>query len=233
MEIHGYKRKKKIDIKKWLTGSNSKFYLVILGVLLLVLLFALKTVIGMHKENQNLEQNSINESESSSDEDTKEDESSYVAKNQSYYIRINVSKNVAVIYEYTDNDNNKKALKAFNISVNPSVKTGTTFIGEKNEWKKITESDYGHYNCRLDNGEYICSTPYYYKQVGNLNVTAYNNLSNPSTSGSIYMAPVDAKWIYNNCGINTVVEILSDFELPTDIQIPVFVKYDYKTKLEE
>lgn len=232
MEIHGYKRKKKTDIKKWLTGNNSKFYIVILGILLLVLLFALKTVIGMHKENQSLEQNTINESESS-DEDTKEDESSYVAKNQSYYIRINVSKNVAVIYEYTDNDNNKKALKAFNISVNPSVKTGTTFIGEKNEWKKITESDYGHYNCRLDNGEYICSTPYYYKQVGNLNVTAYNNLSNPSKSGSIYMAPADAKWIYNNCGINTVVEISSDFELPTDIQIPVFVKYDYKTKLEE
>ena len=47
------------------------------------------------------------------------------------------------------------------------------------------------------------------------------------------MAPADAKWIYNNCGINTSVEILSDFDIPSDADIKEFKKYNYIDKLEE
>ena len=48
MDFNGYKRTKKFDIKRWFKGTNSIVYLVILVVMVLGLLFVLRTVISMH-----------------------------------------------------------------------------------------------------------------------------------------------------------------------------------------
>ena len=54
MDFNGYKRTKKFDIKRWFKGTNSIVYLVILVVMVLGLLFVLRTVISMHNSNKNL-----------------------------------------------------------------------------------------------------------------------------------------------------------------------------------
>ena len=51
MEIRGYKRIKKKDIKRWFKGSNLIVYVLILLLLLLILLFAFKTIVSMHNDN--------------------------------------------------------------------------------------------------------------------------------------------------------------------------------------
>ena len=53
MDFNGYKRTKKFDIKRWFKGTNSIVYLVILVVMVLGLLFVLRTVISMHNSNKN------------------------------------------------------------------------------------------------------------------------------------------------------------------------------------
>ena len=52
MNFNGYKRTKKFDIKRWFKGTNSIVYLVILVVMVLGLLFVLRTVISMHNRSE-------------------------------------------------------------------------------------------------------------------------------------------------------------------------------------
>ena len=232
MEIRGYKRIKKKDIKRWFKGSNLVLYVLILLLLFALIMFAYRTIAGMHNDNIDNELNNQTEdldNESSLQEET----STYVAKNQSYRIRINVSKNIAVISTVDGTSENGRTIKAFHIAVNKNIKTGSTVISEKAEWRKLDNNGYAHYSSRLDNSEYTCSTAYFTKTIGNMNIDEYNKIGTSLTYGSIFMAPADAKWIYNNCGINTSVEILSDFDIPSDADIKEFKKYNYIDKLEE
>ena len=215
MEIRGYKRIKKKDIKRWFKGSNLIVYVLILLLLLLILLFAFKTIVSMHNDNVS---SGSDESADTTEEDTGSttEESAYIAKNQSYKIRINVSRNIAIIYSIGSNNGFDNVVKAFYVSVNSNINTGDTFISENAEWRKLDITGYGHYSTRLNNSEYICSSAYFTKTVGNMNMT-----------------PADAKWIYNNCGVNTRVQIENDFDIPSSVNITEFKKYNYVDKLEE
>ena len=130
MEIRGYKRHKKKDIKRWFKGSNLIVYILILLLLLLILLFAFKTIVSMHNDNVSSDSD---ESADTTEEDTGSttEESAYIAKNQSYKIRINVSRNIAIIYSIGSNNGFDNVVKAFYVSVNSNINTGDTFISEK------------------------------------------------------------------------------------------------------
>ena len=67
MEIRGYKRIKKKDIKRWFKGSNLIVYVLILLLLLLILLFAFKTIVSMHNDNVSSDSD---ESADTTEEDT-------------------------------------------------------------------------------------------------------------------------------------------------------------------
>ena len=41
-------------------------------------------------------------------------------------------------------------------------------------------------------------------------VSAYNNLGKSSSVGSVALTAADAKWIYENCGLNTKVKVYED-----------------------
>lgn len=233
MEIRGYKRIKKKDIKKWFKGSNLILYVLILLLMFAFIAFAYKTIIGMNNDNADSEQNEQSETDEDINEATKEEATTYIAKNQSYKIRINVSKNIAVISSIDGSADSGSTVRAFYVATNSDIKTGSTVISEKAEWRKLDNGGYAHYSTRLENSEYMCSTAYFTKRTGNMNIEEYNKLSTSVTYGSIFMAPADAKWIYNNCGVNTIVEILSDFDLPEDVNLPEFTKYNYIDKLEE
>ena len=226
------KRIKKKDIKRWFKGSNLIVYVLILLLLLLILLFAFKTIVSMHNDNVSSDSD---ESADTTEEDTGSttEESAYIAKNQSYKIRINVSRNIAIIYSINSNNGFDNVVKAFYVSVNSNINTGDTFISEKAEWRKLDITGYGHYSTRLNNSEYICSSAYFTKTVGNMNIDEYNKMGTSASSGSIYMTPADAKWIYNNCGVNTQVQIENDFDIPSSVNITEFKKYNYVDKLEE
>lgn len=222
---NGFKGKKKFDFGKWITGGNSKIYLILMLVVFVFLIFALKTVIKMHEENiekENNESTSQAEDENSTEEDT-ESESNYVATNMSYCIKINKSQNFAVIYQMDENQEYTIVIKAFKVSVPTDATVGETFISRKALWWKVSDVSFCRYASKLDNSEVLYSASYYYNETDNsLNKTSYNNIGNASLDGSIHMTVSNAKWIYENCGINTPVYILDNFELDAGVSLEEF-----------
>ena len=218
MNFNGYKRTKKFDIKRWFKGTNSIVYLVILVVMVLGLLFVLKTVIGMHNNNKKADDSSVEEtiSDNSSENNT---QTQTIAKNQSYYIRISIAKHTLVVYQLDDNKEFSIPVKAFKVALGPKVAPAKTAISEKSLWRKITDIYYVRYSSRLDNAEYLSSATYYSQSDYNLNPGSYNAIGNNVTEGSILMTCANAKWIYENCGTKTTVEIVEDFDISTDINV--------------
>lgn len=80
MEIRGYKRIKKKDIKRWFKGSNLILYVLILLLMFAFIAFAYKTIIGMNNDNADSEQNEQSETDEDINEATKEETTTYIAK---------------------------------------------------------------------------------------------------------------------------------------------------------
>lgn len=218
MDFNGYKRTKKFDIKRWFKGTNSIIYLVILVVMVLGLAFVLKTVIGMHNSNKNADEVTQEETTDVSEQET-DTQTQTVARNQSYYIRISIAKHTLVVYQLDNNKEFSIPVKAFKVALGPKVALAKTAISEKSLWRKITDIYYVRYSSRLDNAEYLSSATYYSQSNYNLNPGSYNAIGNNVTEGSILMTCANAKWIYENCGAKTTVEIVEDFDISTDINV--------------
>lgn len=199
-----YKKIKKLDIKKWLQGGNSKIYLIILVVFLAAVIFALTSIKELSKNSQS--NNNITQSDES---DNNKETSAFVENNLGYKLRVNKSQNFITVYK-KDSSGEFKPLSVFACSVNSNVNTGDTVISNKQTWSMLASNTYGHYTCILGNGAYIHSVPYWSQNVKQLNVDAYNRLGITANTGSIYLQAKDAKWIYENCGVNIPVEIYED-----------------------
>ena len=131
MDFNGYKRTKKFDIKRWFKGTNSIVYLVILVVMVLGLLFVLRTVISMHNSNKNSDNVSQEETTGETDSSEKDTQTQTIAKNQSYYIRISIVKHTLVVYQLDDNKEFSIPVKAFKVALGPKVAPAKTAISEK------------------------------------------------------------------------------------------------------
>ena len=219
MDFNGYKRTKKFDIKRWFKGTNSIVYLVILVVMVLGLLFVLRTVISMHNSNKNSDNVSQEETTGETDSSEKETQTQTIAKNQSYYIRISIVKHTLVVYQLDDNKEFSIPVKAFKVALGPKVVPAKTAISEKSLWRKITDIYYVRYSSRLDNAEYLSTATYYSQSDNNLNPKSYNAIGQNVSDGSIFMTCANAKWIYENCGAKTTIEIVEDFDISSDIKV--------------
>lgn len=217
MNFNGYKRTKKFDIKRWLKGTNSIVYLVILVVMVLGLLFVLRTVISMHNSNKNAD--NVSQEETTGETDSSETDTQTIAKNQSYYIRISIAKHTLVVYQLDDNNEFTIPVKAFKVALGPKVAPAKTAISEKSLWRKITDIYYVRYSSRLDNAEYLSTATYYSQSDNNLNPKSYNAIGQNVSDGSILMTCANAKWIYENCGAKTTVEIVEDFDISSAINV--------------
>ena len=218
MDFNGYKRTKKFDIKRWFKGTNSIIYLVILVVMVLGLAFVLKTVIGMHNSNKNADEVTQEETTDVSEQET-DTQTQTVARNQSYYIRISIDKHTLVVYQLDNNNEFTIPVKAFKVALGPKVEPAKTAISEKSVWRKITDIYYVRYSSRLDNAEYLSTATYYSQSDNNLNPKSYNMIGQNVTEGSILMTCANARWIYENCGAKTTVEIVDDFDISSDIKV--------------
>lgn len=218
MDFNGYKRTKKFDIKKWFKGTNSIIYLVILVVMVLGLAFVLKTVIGMHNSNKNADEVTQEETTDVSEQET-DTQTQTVARNQSYYIRISIAKHTLVVYQLDNNNEFTIPVKAFKVALGPKVEPAKAAISEKSVWRKITDIYYVRYSSRLDNAEYLSTATYYSQSDNNLNPKSYNMIGQNVTEGSILMTCANARWIYENCGAKTTVEIVDDFDISSDIKV--------------
>ena len=110
-------------------------------------------------------------------------------------------------------------MKAFKVALGPKVEPAKAAISEKSVWRKITDIYYVRYSSRLDNAEYLSTATYYSQSDNNLNPKSYNMIGQNVTEGSILMTCANARWIYENCGAKTTVEIVDDFDISSDIKV--------------
>lgn len=210
-----YRKTKRVDLKKWILGRNSKIYLGILVAFLVILTLTFNSL-GKIEENNAGEQGQSDvsgeadgadgEGSSGEGDSPASSDSGFVEASLSYKIRINKATHVLTVYKKIQ-DESYTAVYTFHCAVNADVETGETVIASKQTWVRNNDYSYGHYACLLGNGAYIHSAPYWNQDKTSLSVTSYNNIGKTVTVGSIYLKAADAKWIYENCGISIPVEI--------------------------
>lgn len=106
---------------------------------------------------------------------------------------------------------------------------GTFSTVSKMRWHALYGGVYGQYCTRIY-GSYLFHSVPYYKTVKNQMATKeYNKLGTQASAGCIRLAVVDAKWIYDNCGIGTKVVIGESKALKTPTRSKLKISTSSKT----
>ena len=94
------------------------------------------------------------------------------------------------------------------------------------EWRLMLDGTYGRYAVRFNKSILFHSVPYIEPKADTLEWDQYNLLGQNASLGCVRLAAADAKWIYDNCGVGTIVVVYSgdlligDVMKPAAIQIP-------------
>ena len=84
---------------------------------------------------------------------------------------------------------------------------GTYNTVSKMRWHALYGGVYGQYCTRIYGSYLFHSVPYYRVAKNQVETVEYNKLGTQASAGCIRLAVVDAKWIYDNCGLGTRVVI--------------------------
>lgn len=158
-------------------------------------------------------------------------------KEVKYRIMVNRAANCVTIYTKDEMGNYTVPYKSMICSVGTyywnsatqSVKGRTplgtyTMPGEKYRWRKLFGPQgmdvYGYYTTRIVGHILFHSVPYTQTSNNTLWEGQYNMLGSPASKGCIRLSVEDAKWIYDNCGKGTQVEIYDDASNPGPLGRP-------------
>lgn len=163
-----------------------------------------------------------------------------------YYIKVNRAANCVTIYTKDANGDYTVPYKSMICSVGTyywDTKTETVkgntplgtykMPGTKYKWRKLFGPEgldvYGHYTTRIVGHILFHSVPYTVtgQKAGTVKTlweNQYNRLGSPASKGCIRLSVADAKWIYDNCGEGTIVEIYDDAAYPGPLGRPEAIK---------
>lgn len=141
----------------------------------------------------------------------KVEEKEKVNSAQPYYIRINYTANCVTIYKKDDAGNYTVPVKAMVCSTGKATPTkGTYKTLNKYVWKQLNGGVWGQYSTRIVGHILFHSVPYASQSHDSLKYVAYDKLGTKASAGCIRLTTADAKWIYDNCALGTMVEFYSD-----------------------
>lgn len=128
-----------------------------------------------------------------------------------YCIKVNKKTNVVTIYTSGKDGYYDRPVKAMICSVGEADNTpeGMFRLGDRSRWLPLQGDVYGQYATRITGNILFHSVPYYSENADDLEVEEYNKLGESVSAGCVRLAVIDAKWIYDNCGQDTQVEIFS------------------------
>lgn len=155
--------------------------------------------------------------------------------NNKYYIKINKTQNVIMVYNKDENGNFNNLVKTFVCSAGENTPLGIYKTDLKIEALSLEGGVYGHYTVRFlkSRGIWFHSVPYFSKgkdHWDNLEYEEYNKLGTLASLGCIRLAVIDAKWIYDNIPNGTTVEIYESEELPEGVVKPTPIKIDINSE---
>ena len=158
-----------------------------------------------------------------------------IGKQSSYRITVNRVKCQVTVYVANETGNYCIPVKTFTCSVGKAgtpTHAGTYATLKKQNPVELMGPSWGKYGTQINNyGDWFhsvaCSNPdpTYALAAGN-----YNMLGQPASHGCVRLCVRDAKWIYDNCGLYTRVDISDTEYTPFDkaptIKIPASQNWD-------
>ncbi|MCL2433178.1 MAG: L,D-transpeptidase family protein [Clostridia bacterium] len=134
-----------------------------------------------------------------------------------YRLQINLAKQRCVAYTY--DAAGKYTVPVYAMVVSTGAVYGTTPLGthhimEQFRWKVLNGDYWGQYSSRIVGGVLFHSVPAFQKEANTVNYSFYNKLGSPASSGCVRVTTADAYWIYKNCIVGTVVEVIDDKTKP-------------------
>ena len=158
-----------------------------------------------------------------------------IGKQSSYRITVNRVKCQVTVYAANETGNYCIPVKTFTCSVGKAgtpTHAGTYATLKKQNPVELMGPSWGKYGTQINNyGDWFhsvaCSNPdpTYALATGN-----YNMLGQPASHGCVRLCVRDAKWIYDNCGLYTRVDISDTEYTPFDkaptIKIPASQNWD-------
>ena len=131
-----------------------------------------------------------------------------------YCIKVNKTQNVVTIYKVGEDGYYSVPVKAMICSVGEKGNTpeGLFELGAREEWLALEGDVYGQYATVITGSFLFHSVPYFTQDKSDLEIEEYNKLGSSVSAGCVRLSVIDAKWIYDNCGEMTYVEIFeSDY----------------------
>ena len=158
-----------------------------------------------------------------------------IGKQSSYRITVNRVKCQVTVYAANETGNYCIPVKTFTCSVGKAgtpTHAGTYATLKKQNPVELMGPSWGKYGTQINNyGDWFhsvaCSNPdpTYALAAGN-----YNMLGQPASHGCVRLCVRDAKWIYDNCGLYTRVDIsdteYTPFDKASTIKIPASQNWD-------
>ena len=158
-----------------------------------------------------------------------------IGKQSSYRITVNRVKCQVTVYAANETGNYCIPVKTFTCSVGKAgtpTHAGTYATLKKQNPVELMGPSWGKYGTQINNyGDWFhsvaCSNP---DPTYALAAVNYNMLGQPASHGCVRLCVRDAKWIYDNCGLYTRVDISDNEYTPFDkaptIKIPAGQNWD-------
>lgn len=134
-----------------------------------------------------------------------------------YCIKVNKKMNVTTVYQVGEDGYYNKPVKAMICSVGKTGNTpeGIFNLGSREKWLFLEGDVYGQYATGIVGDILFHSVPYFSQNKNDLEIEEYNKLGTSVSAGCVRLSVIDSKWIYENCGEMTYVEIFeSDYAGP-------------------
>lgn len=147
-----------------------------------------------------------------------------------YYITVNRTQNIVIIYTKDDKGQYTVPIKAMVCSVGLGERTpvGEFTTSVKWRWAMLNGDVYGQYVFRFKGPYLFHSVPYYSANPSKLETEEYNKLGEKASLGCVRLTVEDAKWLVDNIPSGTKVKIY-DSDAPEPLPKPVPVKIDLKS----
>lgn len=139
-----------------------------------------------------------------------------------YYVKVNRQRNVVTVYTLDEAGYYTRPVRAMLCSVgkNDWTPTGTFQTSDRYSWCALAGGVYGQYAYRISGPIMFHSVPYYTRNKDDLETKEYNKLGEAASLGCVRLSVLDAKWIFDNCPVGTIVTIY-DSEYAGPLGVPV------------
>lgn len=146
----------------------------------------------------------------------------------SYLLKVNKVRNCLTVYAQDGDKGYIIPVKAMLTSIGDDTPLGTFRTPAKYRWRLMVNGTYTQYATRITQGFLLHSITYDSPDIYNLITVGYNGLGVTKSLGCVRLTCENAKWIYDNCGLGTSVQIYEDVNTASPFDVPDLVSLSFQ-----